>query len=535
MTEQPLAPSTLLEGRGLSKRYGATQALEDAAIRLERGRVTALAGGNGAGKSTLIRLLSGVEQPDAGVILRDGAEVALRNPHSATRAGIFCVYQDQPFVGPFEVFRQVHLGYENRFRRMGVVSDALMRRRCAELLDELGLSQLISPMQRMDRLSPASRELVALTGVVAVSQLLDVAHPVILLDEPTSALTVEELDFLVEFIKSLKERSALLFVSHRVSEVLEWAEALYILRDGRNADFMTRETMAPDRVYGAMGGGRAEGTGASRVIFGAPTADAEPSSRAGDVRGAAATLGTGKRRLEVEGIHVRPDSETISFVAREGEIIGLSGVEGSGKEEFLRMCAGLAEVRALAGMTIRVDGKLLGVPELRDVLRNGVIYLSGERQRDGVFGKLTITENLALSRRAVTRTVVVDQAAEKVRARAAVAKLGIKAGSIDLPLQTLSGGNQQKVLLGRCLELAPRVLLLDNVTRGVDMGAKASIYALLGSLAAEGAAIVLASDDLDELISVSDRIVVFKGGSLTREFDNSRRDVESFDLLAAIV
>jgi len=527
MTESNTAGSTAaLEGRELSKRYGATQALQDVSIRLERGQVTALAGGNGAGKSTLIRLLTGVERADHGVFLRDGVSVRLQSRHDATAAGIFCVYQDQPSVSGFEVFRQIYLGYENHFRQLGLISDTLMRRACSELLEELGLTS-ISPDRRMGTLSPGVREVVALVGVIGVSQLLKVEHPVILLDEPTSALSVEELRFLTAFIELLKSRSALLFVSHRVTEVLEWADAVCVLRDGRNSDFMSREMASTDRdrVYRAMGGAYRQ------------TLAKGKAAESGKLTTYAATSGSPSSvRFSLKGVRLHAHAQAFGFQVQAGEIVGLAGVEGSGKEEVLRFCAGLDVVGARECATVDIDGKAYR-RRLSDLLRAGVVYLSGERQREGIFGRLSIAENMAVSRRIAERNegLYIRWDDERRRAERLVSTLSIKVSDVGAPLYSLSGGNQQKVLLGRCLELRPRLMLLDNVTRGVDIGTKASIYKLLHSLAADGVSLVLAGDDLDELVSVTNRIVVFRGRTLVREFDNVRYMIDPLQVLAVMV
>lgn len=523
-----------IEGRGLYKRYGATQALHDVSVTLERGQVTALAGENGAGKSTLIRLLTGVERPDQGELLRDGVPIKLNRRSDATAAGIFCVYQDQPFVARSEVYRQAYLGYEGRFRRTGLVSDRLMRKACENLLEELEISG-ISPSDKMEQLSPAAREVVALVGVIAVSRILEVEHPVILLDEPTSALSVEEIEFLTGFIASLKARSALMFVSHRVAEVLDWSDSIWVLRDGRNADFMTRETASEDRVFRAMGARSGDTTPTSQA---AAEHGAGPSHSAGS----AAASGRAHRpggepapvRFSIAGARLRPDKPVIDFEARAGEMVGLAGVEGSGKEEFLRFCIGL--VGHSGPRSVEVDGEPLR-RRLRDLLPAGVVYLSGERQRDGVFNRLTIYENIAISRRiaGTDADVVVRRGVERARAWGLVERLAIKTGDVDAPLQSLSGGNQQKVLLGRCLELSPRVMLLDNVTRGVDVGAKESIYELFRALSAEGVTLVFASDDLYELGVLADRVAVFKDGSLVREFPNHEKRLDSVEVLATMV
>lgn len=513
-----------LEARGMSKYYGATHALESVSIQLRRGHVTALAGGNGAGKSTLIRLLTGVESADKGELLRDGSSISLSSPSEATDAGIFCVYQDQPFVGGFEVYRQMYLGHERHFQRHGVISDSRMRHACTELLEELELSS-IAPTHRMKMLSPAARELVALAGVIGVSRILEVEHPVILLDEPTSALSAEELDFLTDFLKSLKSRAALLFVSHRVTEVVGWSDAIYILRDGRNADFMTRETASAERVHHALGGDVAKEL--QEVSSQTGSEHLAPSTRAVDHASTA---------LAASGVRLRPQAPVFDFDVRAGEIVGLAGVEGSGKEKLLRLLAGIKADDGSEYTSIEVEGERHN-GRLRELLSAGVVYLSGERQRDGIFARLSITENTAISRRIVSedKALFIREGDEQESAERMVSKLSVKTSSVGVPIQTLSGGNQQKVLIGRCLLLQPRVMLLDNVTRGVDIGAKETIYGVLSSLAAEGVGIVLSSDDLDELTGVSDRVIVFKLGQVVREFGGDHKSIDQAEILAAMV
>ena len=512
-------PAPAIEGRHLSRRYGATQALDDVTIRLHRGHVTAIAGENGAGKSTLIRILTGIERPDEGQVVRQGRDVRFANRHDATIAGIFCVYQDQPYVPHFAVHRQVFLGYEANFRTGGLIRDDRMRSACADLCDEFGLGHL-DVNDTMRRLTPASRAVVALLSVVAASRILGIDHPVILLDEPTSALSAEELVVLRAFIDVLRERSAIAFVSHRIGEVLEWADTIVVLRDGRNADEMSRDTASVDRIHLAMGGRR----------------DRKPVRAPGRTRSdvGAADGHTTTPRLAAEGLTLRPGSPSFAFDVQPGETVGVAGVEGSGKGELLRACAGLPD--SVGPATVTVDGTIVKRAQ-RPLLAHGVAYLSGDRQVEGVLPKLSITENIALSRRVVGRSSasVISWPSERARAERVRQELSIRTAGVDAPLASLSGGNQQKVLLGRVLEIEPRLLLLDNVTRGVDVGTRENIYDLFARLASDGTSLVLASDDLEELVAVADRIVVMRDGTAVHIFDNRGGDVEPAEILARMV
>lgn len=518
-TTAPSANAPAMEGRRLSRRYGATQALEDVTIRLQRGQVTAIAGENGAGKSTLIRILTGIERPDEGHILREGRDVRFANRREATTAGIFCVYQDQPFVPHFQAYRQVFLGHESAFRSGGLVRDDRMRAACERLLEEFGLRHLDAKAS-MGELSPAAREVIALLAVVAASRTLGIDHPVILLDEPTSALSAEELVVLRAFIENLRERSAIAFVSHRIGEVLEWADTIVVLRDGRIADEMVRDTASVDRIREAMGGRR----------------DRPPSVASGVSRPGRAPVdhARGAPRFAIGQVTLRPGTPSISFDVQPGEIVGVAGVEGSGKDELLRACAGLPD--SMGPSVVSVDGIAVSRAQ-RPLLEHGVAYLSGDRQKEGVLPRLSIAENLALSRRVVGRSILslVSWPDEQARAERVRRELGVRAASMDAPLASLSGGNQQKVLLGRVLEIEPRLLLLDNVTRGVDVGTRENIYDLFIRLASTGASLVLASDDLEELVAVSDRILVMRDGAVVHVFDNTSAGLEPADILARMV
>ena len=309
------------------------------------------------------------------------------------------------------------------------------------------------------------------------------------------------------FIDGLRQRSAVALVSHRIGEVLEWADEVVVLRDGRNADEMSRDTASVGRIHQAMGGRR----------------DREPVRASGRSRGDVGTAGGPPTapRLAAEALTLRPGKPTFAFEVQPGEVVGLAGVEGSGKGELLRACAGLPD--SVGPPTVLVDGVIVKRAQ-RPLLGYGVAYLSGDRQTEGVLPKLSIAENIALSRRVVgpSRTAFISWPSERVRAERVRQDLSVRTASVDAPLASLSGGNQQKVLLGRVLEIEPRLLLLDNVTRGVDVGNRENIYDLFARLANDGTSLVLASDDLEELVAVADRIVVMRDGTAVHDFNNRK-------------
>ena len=526
MSSSGLRDPVALSIRGLHKNYGVTRALSDITVDLRVGEIAALTGENGAGKSTLIRIATGIEHADRGEMYRDGAPLHLPNRHHATREGIFCVYQDQPFVSRFPVFRQMYLGYERWFRRRGVLSDRLMRKACSDQLSELGLDWL-KPNDEMGRLSQGARELVALATVVATARLLEIQHPVIFLDEPTSALSASDVQVLSDVMHSLKPTSAIAFVSHRVSEVLEWSDVIWVLRDGRNADMMRRDEGSPERIHIAMAG-QAESDLES-------PSEGLAASTPGTVATGSGPAQTGApAAYEILDVRLTPTARRFSFRVQPGEIVGLAGVEGSGKEEFLKLCYGL--LPAESG-PLEVAGRARH-RNTRQLHRAGVAYLSGERQRDGVLPGLSIAENMALSERcaAGSRGILVDRRRERRQAEELVDRLAVKTAGVEAPLRSLSGGNQQKVLLGRCLAVNPSVLLLDNVTRGVDIVAKVGIHDQLRQLAHNGVGLVLASDDLEELVAIADRVVVFRRNEVAREFvPGDGAGLNEMEVLAAMV
>jgi ribose transport system ATP-binding protein len=493
-------PSTppILEVTGATKHFGPVEALTDVSLTARVGEVVGLIGENGAGKSTLLSVISGTLTPDRGSVRLGGSKITPRNYHEATKLGIFRIYQHQALIPTLQVYENVFLGQEPKFGRLGSVNRRAMSRRTARVFADLGVKG-IDPDAPIGRYSFAQRQVIEIVRSVAQADLLEIDHPVILLDEPTSALSREQVDFFFEFVRRVRDRAAQIFVSHRLHELLELSDRVYVLKDGRNVAELDRAEPSPDKereLHALMVGRVSE-----KVLY----HEDEQLGADGDVV------------LEVRNLTLPGSFADVSFALHAGEVLGIGGVVGSGKSEVGHVVAHAGE-----GATGVVE--LLGEPlkgtGAREAIRRGIGYVPPERHEEGIIGLLSVAQNIALPR---TGSVVglpwVSARRERAVAAEAVDQLGIRTHSVDTQLDRLSGGNQQKVVLGRWTSLKSRILVLDNPTNGIDVGAKAEIYRLVRELTRDGVAILLLGDDLPELIGLCDRILVMKDGHITAEVD----------------
>jgi ABC-type sugar transport system ATPase subunit len=462
----------LLRVRGLAKAFGPTQALRSATFDLLPGEVHALVGENGSGKSTLVKILAGVHRPDAGSVELGDGPFSARNPAGALGLGIATVFQEVLVVGSQSVLDNVWLGSDGAFRTK--VPAAVKRRRAAEVLG---------------RLLGAAPDLAAPVGTLSLSdrQACGIARAlvreprVLVLDEATSALDIATRDRLFAMVAELRDQGVpTIFISHRMDEIDEICDRVTVLRSGSTVDTLRCEEAETEHLVRLM-------TGAERLTAESVTTVREP----------------GETVLRVRDLRLRPDSKPIELDVRAGEIIGLAGLEGHGQDRFLRSLWG----EAPSGQVT-----LNGVPlrSRRQAARLGVAYVPRDRRGEALFGPLSIAENFA----AVTERGLTGPGPMIRRFLPYAERLGIKLGSAHDPITTLSGGNQQKVVLARWLAARPRVLLLNDPTRGVDLGAKRDMYALLTGLAAEGVAIVMLSTEVDEHLELMDRVLVFREGEV---------------------
>lgn len=458
-------------------------------LRVERGEVVALVGENGAGKSTLMKILGGVHQPDAGEIRFDGQPVQIRHVPDALRLGIAFIHQELNVLDNLDVAANVFLGREPTLRPFQFVNTKKIHADAGPFLQRLGLS--VSTRALVGRLSIAQRQLVEIARALSLNARL------LIMDEPTSSLTLPETQRLLELVRELRAQGvSVIYISHRLAELDQCADRVVVLRDGKNAGELGRQEINHDRLVSLMVGREI------KSFYVAPKAKTTP------------------RHLRVRRICSRmyPDSPA-SFDAAQGEILGFAGLVGAGRSELMK---------ALVGLEGPVQGEVfLGEKQLsirapRDAIAQG-IYLAPEDRADaGLVLNMTIRENITLPclRKYAPRGLI-QRWRERQTADEQVKALKIKTPTVETLVLNLSGGNQQKVVLGKWLAMRPDVMILDEPTRGIDVGAKAEIYRLMRELAGRGAVILMISSDMEEVLHMSDRVAVMHEGRLTGLLDRA--------------
>jgi len=472
----------------VSKRFGATRALDAVSLSVERATILGLAGENGAGKSTLIKILCGVHRPDAGRVLLDGEPHQPRDPSEAEAAGVSVFHQEIPVCPDLSIAANVFLG--PRMPRRGISPDwRTMERRCVELYASL-LGEPIDPRRLVRTCTAAEKQLALLVRVLSRNARL------VILDEPTTALTPPEVERLFAIIHRLRDQGiTFVFVSHMLEELTRLSDAIAVLRDGRNV--------------GALGKGEFDLSRLSELVAGRTLH--RPGPRAAARAGVA--------RLEVKGLSLPGAFEEVSFSLGQGEILGLAGLQGSGRAALVRALFGAPPA---ARGEIRVDGAPVRIAGPRDAMRAGIGLVPEDRKTVGLFDDMDVKLNVCMaglpshSRRGLLDAASLRRVAGRMRD-----ELSIKMASVDAPVRSLSGGNQQKVLMARWLAIRPRILLLLEPTRGVDVGAKQEIVDLVLGLAAEGFACLVSSSELDELLQLSTRVLVMNRGRVAGELEGA--------------
>ena len=501
---QPVSPGTvppdgaaapLLEMSGITKRFGATLALDDVSLRVEPGSALALIGENGAGKSTLMKVLSGAHQPDSGTMQLAGQPYAPADPHAARQAGVGMIYQELNLAPDLSVEDNILLGQEHQ--RCG-----LLRRRAGRMAVARALEQLGHPDLRM---SAVVRQLpVGLQQLVEIARALVNRSRVLVFDEPTSSLTRQDARNLFQVIARLREQGlGIVYISHFLEEIREVCDRFAVLRDGCSVGSGSLEGVSEEEIVSLMVGRSVE------ELF--PQVPHEP----------------GETVLRVQGLTGRPVPADVSFEVRRGEIFGLAGLVGSGRTELLRALFALDATRS---GTVEVEGVAPAAqPAAR--IRAGLGLVSEDRKEEGLALTRSVAENLTLSGLAAcSRFGVLNLRREQAVVGHWMQRMQVRAASPSQPVGQLSGGNQQKVALARVLHQEARILLLDEPTRGIDVGTKAEIYRLMGELARDGHAVIFVSSYLTELLAVCDRIGVMSRGrlrSVRRAADWTEEDIMS--------
>ncbi|MFG2825783.1 sugar ABC transporter ATP-binding protein [Kitasatospora sp. NPDC048365] len=489
--QQSTAADPVLAATGIDKSFAGVHALHGVGLTLRPGRVHALVGENGAGKSTLIKVLTGVHQPDGGRLELAGRERYFRTPLEAQRAGISTVYQEVNLVPMMSVARNLFLGREPR--RRGLLDVRRMEREAAELLVRYGVDTDVTRPLR--ELGLGAQQMVALARAVQVDA------RVVIMDEPTSSLEPREVDTLFAVVRDLTAQGiAVVYVSHRMDELYAICDDVTVLRDGRVVHSGELAGLARLDLV-AMMLGRELGAARDRT---ARTHD-ERRSHPDD----------GPPALRARDLAVRHKVHGVGFDVHRGEVLGLGGLLGSGRSETAKAVVGA--LGADAGR-VEVDGRVLARRSPAAAIRAGVVLLPEDRKAEGIVPGLSVRENIVLAALPrLSRAGIVSRARQDEIVDRFVARLRIKAASPDQKVADLSGGNQQKVLLARWLCLGPKVLLLDEPTRGIDVGARAEVQALIDELAADGLGVLLISSDAEELIAGADRVLVLKDGVVVDE------------------
>lgn len=471
-----------VELRGISKRFGATQALGGVSFTLSPGEIHGLVGENGAGKSTLVKILAGVQAPDTGSIILDGVATHIASPAAARALGLAVVHQEPRLFPDLSVAENVFLA-DPPGGRLGIISWGSMRRKAAELFEQLGVRIDVGATVR--GLSMADQQL------IEIAKALSVDAKVLILDEPTASLSAHEVERLFGIVRRTRDRGvAVLFVSHRLDEVFNLCDRATVLRDGRHVVTASIADLTTAELVRYM-------VGRSVTLF--PRGEAV----IGDVL------------LGVRGLSRTGEFQDVSFDVRAGEILGLAGLVGAGRTEVARVLFGIDQPSA--GQML-LDGKPVRFASPSAALRAGIAYVPEDRHRDGLVLEFSIADNVTLPilPRMFPR-LFVHHPAERALAKEYTERLRIRATSVDQLVQALSGGNQQKVVIAKWLATNPRILILDEPTRGVDIGAKVEVHRIISELAVSGLGIVLISSDLPEVLAMSDRILVLHEGRVTDE------------------
>ena len=487
-TSPPSSTRPLFEIRGVSKRYGGVRALQDADLSIQVGRIHAVLGENGAGKSTLIKIMSGVVVPDEGSMLLDGAPVAFASPSDAQAAGIACIFQELSLIPDLSVADNISIS--DPPRRFGIIDRGKQRQVAEKALARAGADN-VHPSALVKDLSLSRRQMVEIAKALARKP------RILILDEATSALTAADVTKIYAVLKRLRsEGLALVYISHRMHEIAELADECTVFRNGRSVASYAAGTKSDAEIVELMIGRELSAEFPARLTCAA---------------------GDGTPRLEVAKLAWGDQLRDVSFCVRAGEVVGLGGLDGQGQRELLLALFGV--LRGTSG-TISIDGKPVTIGSPSDAKRGviGMALIPEDRKSEGLMLPMSVRDNLSFAAlESLSHVGVIDRAAEREAVERIVRLLAIRSDGTYIPAGSLSGGNQQKLVIGKWLMVSPRILLLDDPTRGIDVGTKQEIYQLLRELARGGAAILFYTTDIDELVGCCDRVLVMVEGAIRRE------------------
>lgn len=483
MQANTAAATPVLRLDRITKTFPGVKALSEVELALYPGQVTALVGENGAGKSTLVKILTGIYQPDAGQIIVDDAPVTFPTAQDAAASGITAIHQETVLFDDLTVAENIFLGHAPK-GRFGLIDRAAQRRMAAEILHGIGAD--IHPDTRLRDLGIASKHL------VAISRALSIDARVVVMDEPTAALSHKEIHELYELVDQLKAQGkAILFISHKFDEIFRIADRYTVFRDGQ---FVSEGRIA-DITEGEL----------VQMMVGRSVDQVFPK-RAPSI---------GEDVLQVVGYDHPTEFEGINFTLRRGEILGFYGLVGAGRSEFMQALFGITKP---SKGVIRIDGKITAINTPATAVKAGIVYVPEDRGQQGAIRPMPIFQNITLpSLGRTSRNGFIRLAEEFALAREYTTRLDLRAASLDTPVGNLSGGNQQKVVIAKWLATRPKVIILDEPTKGIDIGSKAAVHAFMAELAAQGLAVIMVSSEIPEILGMSDRVIVMREGRIVAE------------------
>jgi rhamnose transport system ATP-binding protein len=485
MTANPFVRMT-----GVSMAFEGVNVIRDASLSLYPGEICALIGENGAGKSTMLKILGGIYEPLCGSIEVNGNATPILSPQNAGALGIALIHQEPLAFPDLTVAENIFVGAEPKKWKSGWIDWKTMYQRTSEVLGALDIK--LEPKSRMHGLSVADRQMVDVAAALTQNARL------LMMDEPTASLTPNEVERLFAIIRRLRGQGAsIVFVSHRLEEVFEIADRIVVMRDGEIVGERLPNQTNTDEIIRIMVGRSLD------AMYEKPKANPRD-----------------EKALEVHDLHCHGHVRDIFFQLKAGEILGLAGLVGSGRSSLARALFGIL---AIDSGTVRVGGKAVAIRSPRDAIGNGIAYVPEDRQRQGLLMPASVTQNISLSALSrLSRHGWTNRAVERTKALGFVEQLKIALHSVDQQVAELSGGNQQKVVLSKWLLNNPRIIILDEPTHGIDVGAKAEVHHLMAKLASEGIAMLMISSELPEVIAMSDRVLVMREGSIVGRFDRAK-------------
>lgn len=485
----------ILEMIGISKSFPGVKALQDVHIKAYGGKVLALLGENGAGKSTLMKIVSGVYKKDEGKIIVDGDEVEIQGIKHAESLGITIIHQELSVLPNLTVAQNIFLGNEKFSKGTRKINKSWMKERSKYFLDQIGCN--INPNTLVKDINLGEMQM------IEIAKALTKNSSVIIMDEPTTALTDVETQKLFEVIRKLKEKGiAIIYISHRMDEIFQICDSITVLRDGKYIGSVETKDVTKDDLITMMVGRKLE------EQF--PYKEVEKE----------------KVLLKVENLSMKDKVKNVSFEIRSGEILGVSGLMGAGRTELAKTIFG--DYKKDSG-EVYVDGKKVNINSPKDAIKYGICYLSEDRKQEGLILNMSVAQNMTLPNLTSYEDKMkrIDKKSEKKEVEEYIKRLSIKTPNQEQLVKNLSGGNQQKVILAKWLMRSPKVLIVDEPTKGIDVGAKKEIYEVLNKLKSMGKAVIMISSDMAEILGVSDRVMVMHEGKVTGELKREEATQES--------